>query len=79
MMPHHFHMAKDSAAQLPATPWFQKMAQASDYFYSLDSVNKKRYSDKISSIKSEDPYAIKKNEFIKDVTCLPTLWYPAIS
>ena len=46
----------------------------SDYFYKLDAKLKVRYQEKISLIKREDPYALKKAEFCQDVSDLPSLW-----
>lgn len=45
----------------------------SDYFYKLDAKLKARYQEKTSYIKREDPYALKKSEFCRDVAHLPPL------
>ena len=58
--------------------WQKSMAQLqlSDYYYKLDAKLKTRYLEKISLIKQEDPYALKKkNEFCRDVSRLPSLGY----
>ncbi len=50
------------------------MAQLSDYYYKLDSKLKARYLEKISYIRQEDPYVLKRTEFTRDVSHLPSLW-----
>lgn len=35
----------------------------SDYFYTLDKAAKKRYGQKISLFRGEDPYKLRKSEF----------------
>ncbi len=51
------------------------MAQvlSSEYYYKLDAALKARYDEKISHIKSEDPYTLKKAELNRDVANLPSL------
>ena len=45
----------------------------SDVYYQLDSKNKARYHEKIAMTRNEDPYALKKTDFSKDVSLLPSL------
>ena len=54
----------------------QGMAQPqpwSSYYYKLDAKLKARYLEKVSLIKQEDPYALKKADFCRDTTHLPSL------
>ncbi len=46
---------------------------SSEYYYKLDAALKARYDEKISHIKSEDPYTLKKAELNRDVANLPSL------
>ena len=45
----------------------------SSYYYKLDAKLKARYLEKVSLIKQEDPYALKKADFCRDTTHLPSL------
>ena len=47
--------------------------QVSDVYYKLDAKNKARYHEKIAVIGNEDPYALNKSDFSKDVSLLPSL------
>ena len=47
----------------------------SDYYYKLDAKLKARYAEKLSFINHEDPYALNKAEFCRDVSHLPSLGY----
>lgn len=53
---------------MAALPW-------SDYYYKLDGKLKARYLEKVSFIKKEDPYTLKKAELFRDVSHLPSLGY----
>ena len=45
----------------------------SSYYYKLDAQLKARYLEKVSLIKQEDPYALKKADFCRNTTHLPSL------
>ena len=45
----------------------------SSYYYKLDAKLKARYQEKVSLIKKEDPYALKKADFCVDTAHLPCL------
>jgi len=45
----------------------------SSYYYKLDAKVKARYLEKVSFIKQEDPYALKKADFCCDASQLPSL------
>ena len=45
----------------------------SSYYYELDAKLKARYLEKVSLIKQEDPYVLKKAAFCRDTTHLPSL------
>ena len=52
-----------------------RMAQQqpwSSYYYKLDAKLKARYVEKISLIKQEDPYTLKKTDFCPDLALLPS-------
>ena len=47
--------------------------QLSSYYYKLDAKLKARYLEKVSLIKEEDPYALKKADLRCDANNLPSL------
>ena len=49
------------------------MQPSSSYYYKLDAELKARYLEKISFIKREDTYALKKSDLSRDVSLLPRL------
>ena len=49
--------------------------QLSNLYYKLDAKLKARYAEKVSFIKGEDPYALNKAKFSRDVSHLPSLGY----
>ena len=49
------------------------MDQLSDFYFKLEPKSKARYIEKISHINKEDPYALKKSDFCKDLSLLPAL------
>ena len=44
------------------------IAKRSDYFLSLDDKSKQRYKVKINNIQGYDPYQIKKEELLGDIS-----------
>ena len=50
--------------QFKQTERFSVMAKGSDYFSSLDDNSKQRYKVKINNIQGNDPYQIKKKNFL---------------
>ena len=44
------------------------IAKRSDYFLSLDDISKQRYKVKINNIQGYDPYQIKKEELLGDIS-----------
>ena len=45
----------------------------SDVYYKLEAKSKARYHEKIAMIRNDNPYALNKFEFSKDVSPLPSL------
>ena len=49
------------------------LLEFSNVYYKLEPKSKARYHEKIAMIRNEDPYALNKSEFSKDVSLLPSL------
>ena len=58
---------------------FAEQSQLSDVFYKLDAKHKARYHEKISMIRNEDPYSLKKSDLSKDTSLLPSLRYAQLA
>ena len=44
----------------------------SEVYYKLEPKSKERYLEKIAYIRSEDPYTLRKADFSKDISVLPS-------
>ena len=49
------------------------MEQLSDFYFKLEPKVKTRYLEKITHIRKDDPYALKRSDFCQDESLLPAL------
>ena len=53
---------------------FLAMAKESDYFLLLDDKSEQIYKVKINNIQEHDPYQIKKEELLGNISKFPAVW-----